>query len=279
MNAFSTDILISKNGGKQSFIEAAEQSKVRLAKDILNRIANGMSTPLLPFDLREKQRLEEALSLIELRCLDLSDSWRRAANSKYGIEFREYCSLAFDIRRVLPLSASPEERLKNTLRLAAVGVLGDRSADIRRYLNEHEESWYSPDYPKTDWPRLVLHNVASAFLFTVRKKNWQDVNKVAESIKALRDQQIDYEQNYLKQDNSIRQIAAFELIAFYQLAKAMEMLGIYVGEGAPPTIIDDIGFHFSRAVKAADSAGIIELAILSRWLGMASILLVRSTND
>ena len=36
-------------------------------------------------------------------------------------------------------------------------------------------------------------------------------------------------------------------------------------------------FHLSRAVKAADSAGIIELALLLRWISMAARVLIRST--
>jgi len=277
MSAFSTDILIEKYGGKQPLTDAAQKSKVRLAKNILRKIADGVDAQHLPFSPEEIASLESALSIIELRCLDLADRWRRDANSKFGIEFREYSSLAFDIRRVLPNAESPEEQLKNTLRLSVVGVLGDRSVDVRRYLNENEDMWCSLDYLKTDWPRIVLYNVATAFLFTVRKNNWSDINKVAEAIVSLREQQMEYESNYLQQENSIRKVAAFELITFYQLAKAIELLGVFVGTGTPQTIIDDVEFHFSRAVKAADSAGIIELALLSRWLGMASVSLIRCT--
>ena len=42
-----------------------------------------------------------------------------------------------------------------------------------------------------------------------------------------------YEREYLQQENGLRQVAAIELVAFYQLAKAVEMLGIFVGKGTP----------------------------------------------
>lgn len=277
MSAFSTDILLTKIGGKQPLINAAQQAKILLAKDIIHRIANDPFVDPLATNEKDIIRLEEALALIELRCLDLADAWRRNARSEHGIEFREFCSLAFDIRRILPSATTSEEQLKNTLRLAVVGVLGERSADIRRYLNENEETWCLPDFPKTDWPRIILFNVATAFLYNVRKNNWSDVNKVANAIAELREQQAKYEDEYLQNENSIRQVAAFELIVFYQLARAVELLGVYIGQGSPPTIIDDIDFHFSRAIKAADAAGIVELSVLSRWLGMASVSLVRST--
>lgn len=277
MKAFSTDNLIPMNGGKKLLLDSAQQAKVHLAKNILCRIADRTSAPTNLMDPGEQSQLEETLALLELRCLDLADTWRRDPLSEAGIEFRNYCSIAFDIRRALPCDMSLEERLKNTLRLAAVGILGDRNADIRRYLNENEENWLSLDFPKRDWPRMVLCNLSTAFLCIVRKNNWHDINKVAEEISELRAQQKEYERKYLQQENNGVQAAAFELVAFYQLAKATDLLGTYVGTGTPLTIVDEVDFHFSRAVKAADEAGIIELAILSRWLGMASISLIRTT--
>ncbi len=277
MSAFPTDILIAKAGGREKLDDISRQAKVLLAKTVLKRIAERDPKALVPVPPDTRNTLEEALYLIELRCLDLAVAWRRNVQSKEGIEFREYCSLAFDIRRVLPLGETEEERVKNALRLAAVGVLGDRSADIRRYLNEND--WPVSDVNAKDagWPKLVLFRVADAFLRVVRKKNWNDLYAVADSITLLRKSQNEYERKYLQQENGLRQVAAFELVAFYHLAKAVEMLGVFVGKGTPRTALDDVDFHLSRAIKAADSAGIIELSLLLQWISMASRALVRST--
>jgi superfamily II DNA/RNA helicase len=277
MSAFSTDILLEKNGGKQSLQDVAYQAKIMLAKNILRRIADGPEAEPLSIEASEQTALEDALALIELRCLDLSDAWRRDARSVPGIEFRDFCSLAFDIRRVLAVDRTPDEQIKNILRLATVGVLGDRNADIRRYLNENETRWTSLDISQNDWPHMVLFNITIAFLRIVRKNNWADINAAAKAITILRDTQKEFEQKYLQKENSTRQAAALELVAFYQLARATELLGLFVGQGSPPTILDDVDFHFSRAVKAADAAGIVELTILSRWLGLATVSLIRST--
>ena len=56
---------------------------------------------------------------------------------------------------------------------------------------------------------------------------------VARAIAELRDSQRLYEREYLQQENGLRQVAAIRLVAFYQLAKAVEMLGIFVGKGTP----------------------------------------------
>lgn len=277
MSAFPTDILIAKIGGRETLDRTAYLAKVLLAKTVLKRIADRDPLVFMAVPPDVVKVLEETLHLIELRCLDLAVAWRRDIRSNEGVEFRDYCSLAFDIRRVLPLGETESDRVKGAIRLAAVGMLGDRSADIRRYLNEN--AWPVPEVnaDEAGWPKLILFRVADAFLRVVRKKSWDDLHAVARAITELRQSQQLYEREYLQQENGLRQVAAIELVAFYQLAKAIEMLGVFVGKGTPRTALDDVDFHLSRAVKAADSAGIIELALLLRWMSMASRVLIRST--
>ena len=277
MTAFPTDILIAKAGGHELLNSKTHDARVLIAKNVLKRIADRDSNSCLSIPLETKRNSEEVLHLIELRCLDLAVAWRRDVQSKEGNEFRKNCSLAFDIRRMLSLEENEEVRVKSTIRLVTVGILGDRSADVRRYLNEIE--WPVPEIEANSvaWPKLVLFNVANAFLRVVRKQNWDDLYAVADAISSLRESQKIYEEKYLEQENGFQQVAAFELIAFYQLARAVEMLGVYIGKGTPSTALDDIDFHLSRAIRAADSAGIIELAMLLRWISMASRVLIRST--
>jgi len=277
MSAFATDILIAKTGGRETLDRTAYHAKVILAKTVLKRIADRDPSAFMSVPPEAVKTLEETLHLVELRCLDLAIAWRRDVRSNEGIEFRDYCSLAFDIRRVLPLGETEDACVKGAIRLAAVGVLGDRSADIRRYLNEN--TWPVPEVnaDEAGWPKLFLFRVADAFLRVVRKKSWDDLRAVARAIAELRQSQQLYEREYLQQENGLRQVAAIELVAFYQLAKAVEMLGVFVGKGTPRTALDDVDFHLSRAVKAADSAGIIELALLLRWISMAARVLIRST--
>ncbi len=277
MSAFPTNILVAKSGGRETLDRVGCDAKVLLAKTVLRRISSrhrAAEEPLPPDTLAS---LSGALHLIELRGLDLATAWRRDVRSAEGIEFRDYCSLAFDIRRVLPLGENEDARVKAVVRLAAVGVLGDRSADVRRYLNENP--WPVPDLSadKAGWPKLVLFRVADAFLRVVRKKDWNDLHAIAKAVASLRDNQRQYEREYLDQENGLRQVAAIELVAFYQLAKAVELLGVFVGKGTPRTALDDVEFHLSRAIKAADSAGIIELALLLRWMSMAARVLIRSS--
>ncbi|MGI6414377.1 MAG: DEAD/DEAH box helicase [Thermoguttaceae bacterium] len=277
MSTFPTDILIAKTGGRQALDRTAHDANVLLAKTVLKRIADRDPSAFISVSPDAVRTLEQTLHLIELRCLDLETAWRRDVRSDAGIEFRDFCSLAFDIRRVLSPGKTEEARVKGAIRLAALGVLGDRSADIRRYLNEN--AWPVPTLNAEDagWPKLVLYRVADSFLRVVRKKDWNDLREVARAIAELRDAQQRYEREYLREENGLRQVAAMELVSFYQMAKAVEMLGLFVGKGTPRTALDDVDFHLSRAVKAADSAGIIELSLLLRWMSMASRVIIRST--
>ena len=148
MRAFPTDILIAKTGGRQALDRIAHDAKVLMAKTVLKRIADSDSSTFVSAPPDATKTLEETLHLIELRCLDLEIAWRRDARSDEGIEFRDYCSIAFDIRRVLSLGETEEARVKGAVRLAALGVLGDRSVDIRRYLNEN--FWPIPELDAED---------------------------------------------------------------------------------------------------------------------------------
>lgn len=277
MRAYPTDILIAKSGGRDAINRATYEARVILAKDVLKRIADRNTCTPSEITDQQIQSLQETLNLIELRCLDLAGAWRRDMRSEAGIEFRDYCSLAFDIRRVLPFGDTEADSVKDAIRLAALGVLGDRSSDARRFLDEN--AWPVPnmDVENKEWPEFVLFNVADAFLRVVRKKNWEDLHAVAKAVIILREKQQEFERDYLQQENGIRQIAAIELVALYHLAKALEMLGVFIGKGTPRNVLDDIDFHLSRAIKAADSAGIIEQAIVIRWISLACRVLVRST--
>ncbi|MFP4166827.1 MAG: DEAD/DEAH box helicase [Opitutales bacterium] len=277
MSAYPTDVLIAKAGGRESLAGTAAHANVLLAKQILGRIEEGKQGSQDFSSPGDTQRLEEALHLIELRCLDLSRAWRRDVKSKEGVEFRDFCSLAFDIRRVLPFREDADQRVKDAIRLAAVGVLGERTADIRRFLIENPWAVPSCDDPEMSWPRRVLFTVANAFLRVVRKKDWNDLHAAAEAIRSLRECQQTFEKEYLAAENGQQQAAALELVAFYHLAKAVEILGVFVGKGTPRTVLDDVDFHLSKAVDAADSAGIIELALLLRWIRMASRSMIRAT--
>lgn len=254
-----------------------DSARIWLANTVLAQISAGDRTVTATLSDVELAQIQQALQVVELRALDLLQDWHRDSRSQEGLEFRQFCSFAFDLRRSLPKPENPDEAIKGNLLLACVAVLGDRSADCRRHFSE--QPWTPPQEQEStsNWAQQLFQMTADAFLRIVRKQGWSDLEEVANAITSLREQQKQFEPSYLDQENGVRQAAALELVAFYHFAKAIEVLGLYVGTGEPAPAIDEVEFHFSRATRAADTAGIIELALLLRWLSAASRMLIRST--
>ncbi|MCF6154971.1 MAG: DEAD/DEAH box helicase [Candidatus Brocadia sp.] len=275
MSTHPSDFILQKFGGIDAIKKQAETARVWLAKTVLAQIAEGDSLAIAKLTPSELSQVQQALQIVELRALDLMQDWRRDFLSKEGQEFRQFCSLAFDLRRSLPKPENADDTLKSNLLLSCVAVLGDRSADIRRHFREHP--WVIPHPQSKNWGQRLFYTTADAFLRVVRKQKWTDLEEVATAIKNLREQQKDFESGYLDKENGVRQTAALELVAFYHLAKSIEVLGLYVGTGEPATATDEVEFHVSRAIRATDSAGIIELALLLRWIGAASRMMIRTT--
>lgn len=277
MSVFPSDFILQQFGGIEAIRKQVDASRVWLAKTVLVQIAAGSRSATSTLSASDLAQLQQALQVVELRALDLMQEWRRDARSLEGQEFRQFCSFAFDLRRALPKPANADDALKSCLLLACMAVLGDRSADIRRHFNE--QPWAIPDPPETPskWAQLLFYTTSDAFLRLVRKQGWLDLEAVARAVKSLREQQKQLEPAYLSQENGVRQAAALELVSFYHLAKAAEILGLYVGTGDPATATDEVEFHVTRAVRAADTAGIVELALLLRWMGAAARALTRTT--
>jgi hypothetical protein len=278
LSAFPSDFILAQFGGKVTVEQQVEAAKVWLAKTVLAQIAAkdpGVSAPITPETANE---IQQALQIVELRALDLMGEWRKEPRSDKGIEFREFCSFAFDLRRMLPGPPTVDDNLKKMMVLASTAILGDRTADVRRYFKENP--WPVPasgGASNGSWAHRLFHGTADAFLRIVRKDGWADIGAVATRIQELRENQKQFEADYLKQENGLRQTAALELVSFYHLAKAVEVLAMFVGSGEPATAVDEVEFHMVRAMRATDGAGIMELSLLLRWMGAASRAIIRST--
>ena len=86
----------------------------------------------------------------------------------------------------------------------------------------------------------------------------------------LREQQLSYEPEFLKQSETNRDPApAWSLVAYYHLAKAAEILGTYHSQGSVDgrfDIHEQLKAQFDRAIAAAVRAQISEREIFARLL-------------
>jgi hypothetical protein len=261
--------------GLDRYERALGTSRAWLLRSVLDQIASGDATRLASLADADALLIQQALLVAELMALEHLDDAESASRSAESTFLRTACSDAFYLLRALPKSSDADARRKILLRLSCYGILGDRSADVRRWLREQG----LPDLPAEPeaWPRRVFGTVADSFLRIARKDGWTDLHEVARGIAELRQLQTQFERDFLAGVGASAQVAALELVSLYHLAKAVELLGTFCGKGSPKDIVSELKFHYLRAIRAASTGGLVELDVLLRWMRAASIQIAQNS--
>lgn len=203
--------------------------------------------------------LNSALEVIELALIEAFNRGNKKATL-------DYAEQAFKIYSVLDLPINQNERIKQIMKTACFGILGEKNADIRRWLKENgniptELQGYS------NWAEEVFFETSIAFLLTIRKDGWRDLEKSSAIISHLRESQITFERGYLDDNIENSTSAGLELVALYHLAKAIDLLAIFFRIGENPTrTLQDINFHLDRSLGATEKAKIAEMGLLIFWI-------------
>jgi hypothetical protein len=182
----------------------------------------------------------------------------------------------FQIARVLPWPEDPLRTGEWLVRLGCLSVLGDRAADFRRALMDSD----LPALPTESeiWGTRVWAAILEVWLRLLRKRGWDDLDRVQERVAALRRDQRKLEPGFLTRAEQARDASvAWELITSYHLAKAAEVLGIYVSQGSSDGHFDvrqQLEAQFDRAIHAAGRGQLMELEAMSRLLARTSQKLV-----
>lgn len=218
-------------------------------------------------DDRELQFVTNAL---ELELFDALDDEQRA------LELRAIAAETFQIARTLAWPEQPVAAAQWLLRLGCLAVIGDRSADFRRIITELQLPALPLDSP--DWGVRVWSSVLDIWLRLLRKQGWDDLDAVQERVVALRQAQRSVEPAFLRAAEDRQDIRpAWELMAQYHLAKAAEVLGVYLGQGSVDghyDIREQLEAQFDRAIGASARGQLIELETMSRLLARASRAMV-----
>ncbi|MDR3569244.1 MAG: DEAD/DEAH box helicase [Syntrophobacteraceae bacterium] len=210
-----------------------------------------------------------AAESLELAVIDLLD------NDKEVDSLREISAEAFQLLRVLPPPKAPLEAAKSYLRLACLGVIGERGVDARRVLRE--TPWPALPMDSTSWGERTSATILDLWLRVIRKDGWSDLDAVQTQIVALRQQQANYEAEYLDAQHSMARTAAWELVALYHLSKAAELLAIFTTQGEIDGRFDarqQLEAQFDRALTACGRAELVELDAMVRLLARTAQQLV-----
>ena len=192
-----------------------------------------------------------------------------------GKELREQCAAGawrvFELRRLFHLPEKAEERIFHILHLSALAYCGDRWSDLRRWYNENEDIIHVPSVAEATWDRRLLYRLFECWIRLLRKKRWDDLDRIHEIIAGLREDQKIYESGVLNNgSNAEDQAMALRLITLYNWAKGTELLAKYMLQGEPAGVGALLDKHFEAGVGAAAASGDAQIEVLLRWLHAAS---------
>ncbi|CDQ09488.1 putative DEAD/DEAH box helicase [Acidithiobacillus ferrivorans] len=181
---------------------------------------------------------------------------------------RQCAAEAYRLYRVLPEQKTTLGEAELRLRQSALAVLGDLGADAARNLRERQ--WPALELESEDWRTRTLSTIIDIWLRLIRKQGWDDRDAVLERIKMLRQAQEAFELSYFEslEGHGVK-AAALELMVLYHLAKAAEILALYVTDGVVEgsfQINNLLDMHFDRAMAVCERGTVFQLEPLTRLL-------------
>ncbi|WP_266169100.1 DEAD/DEAH box helicase [Dyella subtropica] len=215
--------------------------------------------------------IESAAQALETAVMDLL----LAGTAKGEEQLRTTRTCAADAYRLYQALSPKPDALQNAelrLRASALAVLGDLGADAARHLRE--EGWPPLRLESEQWHERTLSTIIDVWLRLIRKQGWPDRDAVLDGVARLRASQNAFEAEYLSDlDASQSKGAALELVTLYHLAKAAEILALYITDGAVEghfQINSLLDMHFDRAIAACALTHNASLEPLARLLAAAA---------
>lgn len=228
----------------------------------------------LQLDEVEIQELIKAKELCELRIIEL---WELRNAEQTSNEFKALCSTYFDIASQLPAIVESEYFVYETLKLIALGYLGEHWHFVKQYLKGLEEQIRSIQLVD-NWNNRILTVSFKAIVQLVKKENWRDVSEAVELINQLRIEQQQFEFNFLNQVNEeSRPYGAAELVSLYHFAKSIDILGQYLMEGRPLEPENQLRYHIQISGEYAQKSGNISLSLIYQFFEAFAVKMVRNT--
>ena len=229
----------------------------------------------LPLTLTRKE-VEKAKELYELKILEL---WNNQDNE----EFKKLCLDYFKISTLLNFDIKSDEDIYEFIKIISLGYLSENSHLVKDFLNQQKQKIENLEV--TDkWNSRLLIKIFKAIFYLVINNSRNDILQAIELINQLRDEQKEFEENYLKQlDEENRPYKSAELISLYHFAKTSEILGQYLLEGKTPNndfdIENKVKYHLKIAKEFANASGNIILELLYQYVEAFSIKLINSNIE
>ena len=250
--------------------------KRELALNIVDRIQANENTLTQNVDT---STLSNVFFALELTVLDLILDKFEEDDDK--LKLMRYCAAdAFRIISILPLPENTMHSFYQLLKMSSLAVLGDQRADASRILKQIE--WPDLNLCSENWRNYTWTIVMDAWLRLFCEKNAENIEIVLRRISELRLRQKQYEKAYFDSvDAAHAKSEALELIGLYHLAKAAEILALFIVNGDV-----DKGFqtrqlletHFDKVLDVCKHGWMNDLETITRLLYASSLQIVNKTN-
>jgi len=247
------------SNGKYIILEQAYPDKLSGIQTIISKAKLHNRLSSITLTDKELKLLHTAKELTEFEIIKL---WDRQSEK----QFVQFCAIFLDLSTLLPLPLIKLNRINDILKLIFLGYLGEGWQVVRRYLIENEDEIVKETISDS-WNERLIEKIFFSLFYTVRKNTWQDLKLATTWIEQLRVEQKEFEEKYLSETNvDEKKQVALELASLYHIAKYVELLAIYLIEGQPNDINEQIDLHADYAHKYCEGAGNLELGLLIQYL-------------
>src|SRR3989304_5921520 len=190
-------------------------------------------------------------------------------------EERNLCFMA-DAMELAVIDLLGEEVEVNTLRQVSADAF-QLLRVLPRPESPMESPWPALPLDSPAWGERTLATILDVWLRVIRKDGWNDLDEVQARIVGLRQQQQNFEAEYLDRQQLTARTAAWELVVLYHISKAAELLAIFTTQGEIGGHFDvrqQLEAQFERALIACARAELVELDTLTRLLARTAQQLV-----
>jgi hypothetical protein len=225
-------------------------------------------------DTNKKYELIKAKELCELKILEL---W----NNKDDEEFKKLCLDYFKISTFLKFDIKTDEDIYEFIKIISLGYLIENLHLVKDFLNQQKQKIENLEV--TDkWNSRLLIKIFKSIFYLALNNSRNDVLQAIELINQLRDEQKEFEENYLNQlEKDVRPYKSAELVSLYHFAKTSEILGQYLLECKNTNNDFDIErkvkYYLGNAKEFANASGNIMLELLYKFFEAFSIKLIRNS--
>ncbi|RTL01450.1 MAG: DEAD/DEAH box helicase [Proteobacteria bacterium] len=236
---------------------------------LINKFILSLELQNISIDI-DFSKVERVVNILELHLFDLLSSSDSDKN-----EIKKISAELFRLCRILPQSEITLQHLLFTLKYSCFAVLGDIGISASKLLKQ--QSWDETLLSSENWKEKTLATIIDIWLRLIRKKGWEDRDRILENIAELRKSQKQYEKIFLEQ--SKQKHDGYELIILYHLAAAAEKMALYITDGKVDgnfQIQQILDSHFDRAINVCDEVQMLELEPVTRLLTHTSKQLVEN---